>query len=188
MLTAFLLTTCGQSQCQASCDSQQRGKPAEPLGPGVSGEVPLPEPLQKSWAITLCSRSPVARGLSLCACVCVCLCVWTGVGGSGGIRKALLAALNLTGVDRRPVGHTPLPRRGPAPERTGQVGFPLAPSDGAPGGVWRKRIESVFVGEPCGLSRVPGLKQPTCLCFLLHVPGCAWNRLSYLWEAAGSTG
>ena len=80
MLTAFLLTTCGQSQCQASCDSQQRGKPAEPLGPGVSGEVPLPEPLQKSWAITLCSRSPVARGLSLCACVCVPVCVDGGWG------------------------------------------------------------------------------------------------------------
>ena len=79
MLTAFLLTTCGQSQCQASCDSL-RGKPAEPLGPGVSGEVPLPEPLQKSWAITLCSRSPVARGLSLCACVCVPVCVDGGWG------------------------------------------------------------------------------------------------------------
>ena len=68
MFIAFLLTTHGQSQCRARCDS---------LGATwqrVSGEVPLPEPLWKSWAITLCSQSPVARGLSLHACVCV----WTG--------------------------------------------------------------------------------------------------------------
>ena len=101
---------------------------------------------------------PCRQGSQLaCVCVCVCVCVY-GPAGSGGICKALLAALNLTRVDRRPVSDTHLSQDAGWPQR-GQAkwDFHLLLQTvflGASGE--RQRIETAFVGEPRGLSRVPG--------------------------------
>lgn len=126
---AFLLSTCGKSRRRASCDSLRATRRGL-WGRWSRVRYPFLSLSGKAGRLH-CAPAPCRQGSRL-VCARACVCVGAG---SGGICKALPAALNLTGVDPRPAS------AGPAPERTGRVGFPLAPSDGVPGGVWRKAAD-----------------------------------------------
>ena len=116
-----------------------QGDPARPLGPVVSGEVPLPGRLH-------CAPAPCRQGSEL-----VCVCVWCVGAGSG-------ASVRLFQRPPTSLEWTEDPRLRGRPQR-GQAEWDFrlllqTVSLGASGE--RQRIETAFVGEPRGLSRVPG--------------------------------